>query len=324
MNLRIVILICSLLTAVTSYADELNCLQAIHNIYGHSAQSNSLKESLHRMGVVVQESEDSYISLRKLSDKNRRKYMTSLDEIPDEIKETVESLRIIFVHNRSPRINSQPIEGDALLSARKLGRGAQNTYNYNREFLQSDDNIFFFVKFIGKDFNASEARGFGISYGNISFHLDKEYAQNYGWISPFNMYPRELATFLGGRNKFSEAQESLKALRDSGTMATPEELSNIPKTVLNELSHGTFTPSDFEKLVKNNLKNVLAKMKTINPSEYENIIGLLQEGNPNEIDLIIRNHVFMPLKLASRHKRYEMFEFKVPSHVPKEYITIYE
>ncbi len=305
-------------------ASDINCYSAISSIYRNSDQVKSLKESLERMNVRSSTT-NSYSDLGKLSAKNLEEYILTNSSVSAEVSEVVDSLEIIFVHNRSHPRTGEPIEGDRLLSSRKLGRGAQNTYNYNREFLKSDDNVFFFVKFIGKDFPRHQARRFGMSYGGLGLHLNKEYGFQHGWISPFNMYPRELANFLNMRQKHSAAQAQLKAFRNSGTDATETELAKLPTEILSELSKATFTPMNFESLVKTNLKYALMSLKHSSSQEYEHIIDTLIEGEPNKIDLILKKYVFEPLGLADSKKiKQEMFEFKVPSHVPKEFIKIYD
>ncbi len=140
-------------------------------------------------------SADGYRTLREISTRNRERIARLIPPVKaaDKVRDLVQALSVVFVHNTHV-IRSVP--DTPLVSSRVLqevaGIGGLNTYFFNRQFLHSDDNIFFFVLLQSgpKLGNARESL-----YGKYKFSPEETFARERGWVSAFVMYPYDLYRF---------------------------------------------------------------------------------------------------------------------------------
>ena len=144
---------------------------------------------------------DGYQALREASARNADRLKSRIPDVstPDEVRELAKDLSVVFIHNTHV-IRSVP--DSPLVSSRVLqevsGIGGLNTYFFNRQFLRSDDNIFFFVLLQAgpKLGNARESL-----YGKYKFSPEETFGRERGWVSAFVMYPYDLYRFSFGCEK---------------------------------------------------------------------------------------------------------------------------
>ncbi len=141
-----------------------------------------------------------YAFLSRLSDLNVQNQMKALklkplDQFPEDIQALVRDIDLDFKHNTG----SEKVDGPILLSSKRLeGMGllatTQRKYTFNRDFVKSDDQLYFYVQpnVTGnvKPSDASSSR-----YGNNTLYLDRKLAEKYGWISPYLMDAGDLEAY---------------------------------------------------------------------------------------------------------------------------------
>jgi hypothetical protein len=191
--------------------------------------------------------------------------------------------------------HNKDVYGEGVLSSQQLqyfnDSGINSQNSFNRDFLRSDDSIFFFLNF-NRMQNQSSA------YGQHGLSIKKDLLIKEGWVSPFIMWKQDFYKF---------AEEALPALskkagrKDKGTdeVFTPYDYS-----LREHLYEFDFTASDFKTLIQAQLAKVLTNKKDRRNFESGADLGSFMEEK-----------VLKPLGLPA------MLEFKIPVFLPKEDIN---
>ena len=209
-------------------------------------RSQSIKRSLEGHGYQAQSYLSGQQELQELSRCNLLRLVQSLEHADEFLAEhslghiDTNSINVEFRRNAHGHAH-----GDFIMSSKEMfdysGIPGYNTeHSFNREILKSDDNIFF-IAAIGQA-SPMSASGDLSRYGNRTFQLNsKEYARQYGIISPFVMWEREdLERFATAMNWIQK--ERLKSLSQA-------EQKNLLTQWRLKLYEYDLTVSDFEKLV---------------------------------------------------------------------------
>jgi hypothetical protein len=201
--------------------------------------------------------------------------------LPSKLKDferAIDDLRLVFTHCTNNRSYLQNLVGgkrQPLMSARQLGFGAHVNNAYNRDFLRSDNHVFFTVSFQRR---SDPVRGHKTHYGSIPIVLDEAYAYQYGLIGVFNMYPRDLLS----------ASSRLPALRGTAFQLSKRlpfrksDASSAKWLRLREnLWKFLYTPQDFEYVLKNKLKRFVLRRFSPNKRAPRKAAFLPTEGEKN-------------------------------------------
>jgi len=286
---------------------------------------------------------NGYQSLKKISRGNREKIIPRSIRLPRKLSDferAIDGLRLVFTHCTNNRSYLQSLIGrerQPLLSARQLGFGAHVNNAYNRDFLLSDNHVFFTVSFQRR---SDPVRGHKTHYGSIPIVLNEGYAYRYGLISVFNMYPNDLLS----------ASSRLPALRPYAfhlSKKLPFRRSDVssPKwlRLRENLWKFLYTPPDFEYVLKNKLKQFVLQRFAAHKNPARKIAFLPTEGEKNmESKLGLRPILYDERQVLSVLTRgssediwrliYEIFryeydfsiyvELRVPVAVPADRLSI--
>lgn len=272
-------------------------------------------ELVHR-GARRQPGEPGYQLLKRLSLENfrtllaqfqsRMKSVNSIDSPPatlQQIEDAVKKLAIGFVHNTT-QLERRPTF--PLLSARELSdlgiTGKLNTQSFNSEILKTHGNIFFFAIPYSK---ASRLPVKPSQYGSRSIVLNEFFAQEWGWMSPFIMYPNELLDL---------AHRLLKIQPHSGFVKEEDW-----RPMIQELHRFDMRPSEYVLLLQETLKLTMVQLSLTDPKEFQRILKALETGK--NLDLIVNQYCLEPLGLSSKQTP-RALELKVPVAVPPNVLDV--
>jgi hypothetical protein len=212
----------------------------------------------------------SKIDVRKLlilqSEKNKKRILKEMNFHKDQVLklltmeelDLINKLQIIPLHRSCNRLVKSKFE-TPLISSRQLGHlglvGANTRYAFNREYLQSDDNIFFRAELVNAGSLEVEANK-ETEYGNNSISVESNFAHEYAFLSPFLMYSTDLHQFARLQNKKfdDENKDFYKYSNALESVEHPDpELSKIFYQVMdpykNELYLFDLTFQDYEDIV---------------------------------------------------------------------------
>lgn len=254
-------------------------------------KESSLSRALLAHGANLHSDETAKESLVRISKENVQRLTQKIYSTTPEnaaAEDVVAALEFRATHHgqvweaiKSPLVSSAQLEAMGL-------DGGLNTASFNKIFLQSDDNIFFFALFEPKSAPVDIRRS---EYGKGVLQINSKYAEEEGWISAFVMRPIDLD--------------------QAGKRIAPEVDASSERTLIKEkLYRVDFTVQDWTKLIKNQLLLSLNYYRTSDPVKYNQFIDELKKGlflskNLDEL-------AFEPLGIPSS------WEFKVPVSVPAE------
>lgn len=276
---------------------------------------------------------DGYITLREISANNLRRLTRSLptDNSPEAVERIMQKLSVVFVHNTHvlTEVPESPLVSSRILQE-VSGIGGLNTYFFNRKFLNSDDNIFFFVLLqAGTQLsNMHESL-----YGEHRFSPEESFAQKQGWISAYIMYPYDLYRFALGCSPCDADKLSISFAKEfpkemSECKGDINELINalyeykretirwnrmlrdyfgLWNSVKRRLSELDFTVTDFRVLTMQVIRSYLTKMHQRNPHEFEMWQKRINGNDPGDL-LRLSYKEMCGLDLY--------FEFKIPVAIP--------
>lgn len=282
-------------------------------------QNASLKKALQGHGLAnFDATKDSREILHSLSLKNTEQILQGKNHISDpkmaEVEKAVRDLDFDFVHNTNLLKTSSQSELLSSYWLEEIGfSGGLNTSLFNKHFLHSDDQVFFFIYPTKRGVKTGE----GSEYGSDSIHLKSRYAAENGWISAFVMYPTDLmkASKTLRLKEYDQLRENFENISEHSREQQSEFLMDhveIAQKMKNQLYRLDFTVADFSHWVKTQLLISLKDLKSQNPTEYENAIGILRSGDFRKMNGLLRRYVFGPLGIVGE------FELKIPVAVPLE------
>ncbi|MBN8553936.1 MAG: hypothetical protein J0L93_00655 [Deltaproteobacteria bacterium] len=279
-------------------------------------QDKALKLNLQKRGYKCNGS--GYACLKRLSAENKKRILAgfSLEQAlqdPDLAylyKLIKKRFAVYFVHN-SHHLNSK--RPGMILSAKRLEalglNGAGNTAPFNDQILGGSDNVFFFVNlyFTDKTIDPSESKSF---YGPRTAIPHTVYAEEFGWISPFVMFPAELSDVM-----FSARGKGLKW----GKYSPTDRSIQMAVPLLHQFD---FTVRDFKDLTRILILRSLARTKVNEPKNFENIVADAKNPPRRNDDFDSAVSHALHSEFSFNHAHGLDFEFKIPVAVPERELTI--
>jgi hypothetical protein len=279
---------------------------------------------------------DGYELLAKVSARNLQRLLkqhspSAAGSVDSGIENLLKRLSLAFVHNTHV---IESIPEVPLVSSRVIqdltGIGGLNTYFFNRRFLHSDDNLFFFVDLCSDNRISS---GMSSIYGSHTFAPVRSFVFERGWISAFVMYPYDLFHFAAtfdadtGRDMRAALTREFPEARITGETPAKKitqllapykrdekrwnrflrnhfDLWNRMRRHLCALD---FTVADFETLAFSALRLWLKHLKETDTKAFENI-----QTRINLLDL----QGILPEALAFAYGLHLYFECKIPVALP--------
>jgi hypothetical protein len=251
-------------------------------------------------------------------------------------EEAVARLQLAFVHNTNV-LSAQP-SGPVLSShwLEKLGLGGgANTYPWNRDFLQTDNDVFFLPILTHPETSASTLAALNQKYGKNLVVVGNDYARKHGLISSFQMSAND---FYDYAELASRTDAQLKPLfesmqrerwswgeRNPGNhhdtewgvalaRAFPKEMERLRSS----LYKFDLTVSDFETLTKTTLLSTLDTIRKEDAGRFEGIVQHLETPNTDLSweyqDLVLR---------ALGFGDHPGFEYKAVGAVPAAALRVY-
>ncbi len=309
-------------------------LAPYHEKYLKDARARQLLDELIHRGASHGRHKDGYDLLKLLSRQNYLrlirifKSQMSLSRsfsIPKELSEEIDAalnqLALAFIHNTTS-LDRRPTF--PLLSAQellKMGISEKlNTKPFNSELLKTHGNVYFFAVPYSRSGSFPKMSS---QYGNISIVLNERWAQQWGWMSPFVMYPRDLWDL--GAHAFPEELEqiilSLSRGRNKNFKADADYFSShadsIPldawHPIVASLHRLDMNPEDYLQLLRETLRLSLSDLATNNESEYKRVINSLNTGQ--ELADVIHKYSLGRLGI-SFESGLRSLELKIPIAVP--------
>jgi hypothetical protein len=207
-------------------------------------RAKSLELQLKNWGIDLK-GRPAYVFLHELSRNNinsaiARLNLKSLDQLPEDIRILVSQLRMDFRHNTS----FDKIDGPIMLSSSRMKSlgltvTAQSRYDFNRNVVKSDDQLYFFVQPTASP-KGQSGESVSSRYGNNSLYLDVEFAKEFGWITPYLMEAGDLVMYKQSLKKAGHNVEGLSELQ-----------------IINLYKLNIYTVSDFTRLYQIILGNYL-------------------------------------------------------------------
>jgi hypothetical protein len=204
-------------------------------------QDKSIDKELDLRGAPRFPGLNGWARLQRISAINRKKisakYDLHLAFASPSIREI--ALKAKLHVRRNSRV---PITfGEGVLSSRQLQRltgipGYNTMHAFNRDFMQSDDSIYFFVDFQVKP-PPTESQ-----YGKHGYWLSENAMPDRAWVSPFVMYNHELGNAYNSSTRFREVV--------SGSNGKEPDVIAGMDTIK------TYQPSDFDVLARQNLHHL--------------------------------------------------------------------
>jgi hypothetical protein len=293
----------------TATAKNIDALRKYDGAELRALQDASLKKSLQARGSRVAMA-SGYDTLKIESANNRKRWseaVTSGDDIP-EARKLLSHLDFIFQHNtmRYTHRGHSPIFSSRQLEL--LGMtGGLNTLKFNRDILQTDDNVYFFVLPILKGVTKISADDLPDSkgaYGRNYFQLDSTYAETAAWVSPFIMFPDEFINTVSAIDPMIG-----RSLAHSSTQS--KNYLGLARKGVETLHRADFTVDDFRGLIQDRLYDTLRELHRDEPRMYETTLANLKSGDYAALKSTLQLFVFYPMGL-----RDDRFECKVPVAVP--------
>lgn len=206
-----------------------------------SEQDKSIDLELDLRGAPTFRGLNGWARLQRISAINRKKISEKYDLDMAFASPSVREIALkAKLHVR--RNSRVPVTfGEGVLSSRQLQRltgipGYNTMHAFNRDFMKSDDSIYFFVDFQLKP-PTTESQ-----YGKHGYWLAENAMPDRAWVSPFVMYNHELGNAYNSSSRFREAIRS----------ATGKE----PDVVAGEDTIKTYQPSTFDVLARQNLHHL--------------------------------------------------------------------
>lgn len=234
-----------------------------HELEPKQRQTLNKHVKLHASDIKL--AQDGRKSLAKLSQRNlKRELISGHKNLPHkvnrQIEDIVQQLEPFFVHNTVNRsfASALPLLSSEALESLGLPPGL-NTFHFNRSFLETQDMVFFFVRYKSKD---SPIPGdLKSTYGEAVVHLSHSYAQDWGMVSPYIMQPFELARYLEQKNPRLAQQFQSQVIDTNGNDEGWDSIdSTLKMKVLSELGQHDFTLPDFVRWLQHHLFKHLANI----------------------------------------------------------------
>lgn len=286
-------------------------------------RNESLKEDLQEHGFVT-DSANSGLALAKLSKANLIRIMRQEHISQSYLKDAeIAAFTAQFNLEASRYSHTDLFAGETLISSRQIKRygllgGYQSRYDFNTKFLKSDNNVFFFLNFVRSDSDKAVTRTpIDNIYGDVRYVLKNEYAKENGWISPFLMYPEDLAEFSALANGDGRLRE-----RNTGK-SSPNFTVTQAAIEAKKLVHTfDFTFTDYLSLMRTRLGSALVKVKRRGSYELRNWDALSGRLVKTTMDL---QQLMKWIETSSDHLETFLFqdvtplkmELKVPVAVPR-------
>jgi hypothetical protein len=255
-------------------------------------RNQSLLQQLIVRGASLGGLPNARTELEKLSADNLKRILGQGFEseiFPPEVLKVARNLIIRFRHNTViPNANGElPLFSASAM--KEIGDfNGFNTKPFNRDFLKTDDQVFFYVDVFASKSQAAKANIAASEYGAYTKYVnDDEYARSQGWISYYIMREGDLRDY--GRYLPTEFKRE---------KITNEELRS-------RLHLLDFTVRDFENLVQTQAARSLTALFNKSAVDFEQLAKELENIN-TPLGARIDQLVFAPLNLPNR------WEFKVP------------
>lgn len=301
-------------------------------------QSEALRTALWYHGWTEPGQTDGYRCLAERSAANRDGFLErprtpASPDAASAIEEAVATIRPVFIHNTNllERIPEIPLVSSKEIR-RTAGVGGLNTFFFNRGFLHSDDNLFFFLDL------ATAAPMLPLMqsiYGKYQFVPEDAFADERGWISAFVMYPYDLlrfATFacpdhvpalvevlreeyaaeLGSAPlSIAEINQRLRDVRRDAPRSVRVLRRGFPlwNEVRKNLYRLDFTVGDFTIVVRDAFRRWLSELSVSDPAAFHETLESIRRKGPGASQLDAFKNAF-DLDLY--------FEFKVPVALPSD------
>ncbi len=301
-----------------------------------SRQAEALRLALWHHGLTSSGPQDGFACLAEVSAANRdallrRPRVAVPPAAAEEIEQAIATIRPVFIHNTNllkkipeiPLVSSKEIR-------RAAGVGGINTFFFNRSFLRSDDNLFFFVDLATDSLTVSMMESI---YGKYQFVPDETFAEERGWISAFVMYAydllrfaavacpeevpalievmrREYLTELGSEPlSVAEINQRLRHVRRAAPRSVRVLRDGFPRwnRIRKNLYTFDFTVRDFTVVVRDAFRRWLSGLATSDPARFATTLRELREKGPGGSQLEAFKQGF-GLDLY--------FEFKIPVALP--------
>lgn len=266
-------------------------------------RESSLAKQLHAWGGS---DSSGYPQLETLSAQNMQRVLrnfqlTSVKNLPREIRDVVENIDFEYRHNTNMAGTAGPIMlSSARLRQAGLPNTAQSTYSFNRDIVKSDDQLYFYVQPIIRR-SGYTRQNIHSRYGNKSIYLNEQFAQKKGWISAFIMTESDLISY----------HDSLKT---AGFGIQKFETQGVGMLSLN-----VYTVGDFTTLYRSIVGNYLAKNSTAQgflPSPDRLMAQLKGTRSYSSSDAITDLREFMQVFGISGG----LMELKVPVAIETKYL----
>lgn len=220
-----------------------------------------------------------------------------------EISRLVDQLSFVSSRNSiTDKIYSGNIISSRQINLYGLEGGLNSKNDFNREFLKSDDDVFFYLRpSFGKKKNTEISE-----YGSYTRILRDDFAEKHSWVSPFIMYPKQFynSLRLAFPNQFkAEEGEVFKAGESDHQMLSHLYLLDM-------------TLIDYKRLVTDQLGTSLYELKTDSASEnkygmtFQEARTLLSSKDPDVFEKVFHQLVYRRLSLLQP-------ELKIPVSVPQ-------
>ena len=315
-------------------------------------RERTLGRALEAHGINLDRGISAGQNLRQLSTRNvaelnsRFSYRVGSVLEMAEAESILNNVELIFNHN-TKYLKKEPVL--PILSSRQLEAmrisGGLNTHPFNKEFLKTDDNIYFFVdpSFKGNP-RLSASR-----YGSRGVRVNSSFAKDHGYLSAFVMYPWELLQVaqvrypqfyqralmelterfpptdpLYGENWFahgstkSDVETFLQRMGrgDSGILDKHIAESKSFSEIRKHLHEMDFTAGDFEGLIRHRMLYQLNAMRQEDPVRFRSMISALQSADTGALDDLYRTSL-RSMGLP------DSFEAKIPVAVPPSELTYF-
>ena len=281
-------------------------------------QSESLAEIL-RMHGVRTIAPDPRTTLEEISHANVRRILGDTEVAPSaDVRKALEDtppFHVYFVHNtqtltQAPKL---PLLASRRLEGLGVGTGLNSLYVYNREFLRSDDSVFFDVRLARVPEEAHQRN----AYGTMNLFVEPAYARRAGMVSLFNMNSSELRA---GWHLSAAEKEVIQGTHDPwGKLRTLDVSTVRPQTLQHWedardlLYRLDFTPSDFDSMVKELVTRSLNRLATDDPDRFHAAISALKSREDPEGATEALKRLAFDMNGLGRD-----YELKIPVAVPPD------
>lgn len=310
-----------------------------------AARERALTDSLIAHGVSAERLRGRTL-LEDLSSQNLERIQTGTYHSRPEMAEAesvVRQIQAYFVHhtNATGRNLALPtLSSDTLKKITGIG-GLNSKDIFNDDFVKSGGNVYFFLRF--ESAQRPERGDFRSSYGPHALVLDRNFARKNAWVSPFVMYPDEMASVsemldpsligslnrINGKSRFPTGFFNIHRTAPSYIWENAIKYPNDPLSAVllryrNQLGKLDFTVDDFEKLVQNELLLALDRLRIQDPQKFrQDVVDLSPENFKKKGLAVLIQLVLKPLRMHATSETMSGFEGKVPVLVPAKAIHYY-